>query len=90
MQSADNFVDLIKDLIKQELSKTDQTILCEVAAKGSKENCYDVYIVPDYHTIIHNIPNQTRFEPKNGDYVYVYKINNDFNNSFICCVKNPG
>ncbi len=87
MKSADNLLNIIKDLINAELDKRDKVVLCEVAAKNEDGYYYDVYVVPDTKTVIHNIPNQTRYDPQVGDYVYVYKVENDFNNSFICFVK---
>lgn len=82
-KAANLMVDIIKDIIQQELSKRDCTILCMIREKKD-ENHYDVSIVPDNNTIIRNVTNMTKFELSVGDYVYVYKINNQLSNSFIC------
>ena len=87
MKAANDLVDIIKDLIRQELDKRDSVILCEIAAKNADGSAYDVYVVPDHTTLIHNIPNMTRFDLNVGEYCYVYKIQNSFANSFICYVK---
>ena len=76
-------VDVIREIVRQELSGLDSTILCQVKDK-TDDHHYDVYIVPDTRTVIHNVVNMTVFDLKAGDYVYVYKIKNQLSNSFIC------
>lgn len=88
MKAADELVDIIKDIIQQELNKRDCVILCRVAAKSVDSDYYDVYVVPDTTVVLHNVPNMTKFNLNIGDYCYVYKIQNNFTNSFICCAKN--
>jgi hypothetical protein len=87
MAAEEKMVEIIKEIIDQKLAQRDQTVLCEVVAKNADNSMYDVYVVPDTKTVIHNIPNMTKFDIKVGEYCYVYKINNNFNNSFICYVK---
>lgn len=73
---------LINDVIKQQLETKDQVALCQIASPGDNES-YNVYVVPDDSVIIHNIPNKFGFSLKTGDYVYVFKVGNQFSNSFI-------
>lgn len=87
---ADNMVDIIRDIVREEVSKTDSTLLCRVKNIYS-ENAVDVIPVSDKTLILHNIPNMTKYDLSIGDYVYIYKINNQLDNSFVCYVlgKNP-
>ena len=81
-------VDIIRDIVRDELSTRDATILCQIKNKKD-ENYYDVIIVPDEKTIVQNVVNMTKFDLQEGDYVYVYKINNQLSNSFICYKVTP-
>lgn len=81
-KSAKSLVDLIKQLIKQQLDEKDQVALCQIASPGS-DGKYNIYVVPDDANVIHGIPNKFGFELNTGDYVYVYKVGNQFAQSFI-------
>ena len=87
-RAANELVDIIRDVVRQELNKIDSTILCQVKAiKG--EDHYDVAIVPDDQTYLRNVVNMTKFDLEVGDYVYVYKIKNQLGNCFICYKVTP-
>ena len=88
MDAAEEMVNVIRDVIQQELSKKGQTILCQVVNKTDDKH-YDVYVVPDESEVVKNVLNTTRFDFKEGDYVYIYKINNQLNNSFIMSAVDP-
>lgn len=81
-KAINEFVDLIKEIIQQELDKTDSTVLCQIKNKKGN-NHYDVVIIPDNKNIVKNVVNMTKFDLEEGDYVYVYKINNQLSNCFI-------
>jgi len=89
MSAADKMVDVIRDIIQQELNKLDCTILCEVTSQVDA-NHYNVYVIPDKTSVIYNVPNMTKFNFTPGEYCYVYKIQNNLANSFICCKVAPG
>lgn len=82
-KSADNMVDIIRDIAQQEIAKRGSVILCQVEEQKDEYH-YDLTIVPDKSNIIHNVSNMTRFELSRGDYVYIYKVGNQLNNAFIC------
>lgn len=82
-KAANELVDIIRAMVAQEINKHDCTILCVVKEKKDDDH-YDVSIVPDNGVIIKNVTNMTKFNLDAGDYVYVYKINNQLSNSFIC------
>lgn len=79
---ANNFVDILRDVIRQEISELDTTLLCKVANINSNGS-YDVWIEPDEQTVVHNVQSISESRIEVGDYVYVYKIRNQLNNSFI-------
>ena len=81
-KTAKSMLDLIKELIKQQLDNKDQVSLCQIASPGS-DGRYNIYVVPDDANVIHGIPNKFGFDLNTGDYVYVYKVGNQFAQSFI-------
>lgn len=81
-KSADNMVNVIRELIKEELNTREQVVLCQIV-NDSETNIYDVYVVPDLDHEIHGIKSELNYPLHTGDYVYVFKINNQFANSFI-------
>ena len=81
-KTARSMLDLIKELIKQQLDNKDQVALCQIASPGS-DGRYNIYVVPDDANVIHGIPNKFGFDLNTGDYVYVYKVGNQFAQSFI-------
>lgn len=81
-KTAKSMLDLIEELIKQQLDSKDQVALCQIASPGS-DGRYNVYVVPDDTNVIHDIPNKFGFDLNTGDYVYVYKVGNQFAQSFI-------
>lgn len=83
MHSAETFLNEIKHIIQNEMSDIDQVALCQISSPGANSNFYNVYAVPDEQTEIHNIPNVFGYTLETGDFVYVYKIKNQFANSFI-------
>lgn len=89
MEAADKMVDVIRDIIQQELNKLDCTILCEVISQVDA-NHYNVYVVPDKTSVVYSVPNMTKFDFTPGEYCYIYKIQNNLANSFICCKVAPG
>ena len=76
------FLDLIKELIKNELAQTDATILCRIV-EANQDGTFNASIVPDSTTTIRNIKSICPETLEQGDYVYVYKFNNQLNNAII-------
>ena len=82
-KAAVQMVSMIKEIVSQEMDKRDSTILCRVEEQVDEFH-YNLTIVPDSSSIVRDVPNMTIFKLKQGDYVYVYKINNQLSNCFIC------
>lgn len=82
-QTAVDLVDLIRYIVRTELDKRDNTVLGRVVQRNS-DTSYDIYVEPDMDTVIHNISTVDGMEKlKPGDYVYVFKVNNQFHQAFI-------
>lgn len=82
ISAVNNMVDIIKEVVQDEINKQDNTVLCRVV-KANDNGFFDVFVEPDEQNIITNIPSLMDFGLKQNDYVYVYKIRNQLNNSFI-------
>lgn len=81
-KTAGDLVNIIRDIVREELSHMDNTIVCQVASVNN-DGTYDLYIVSDIKNIIHGISSISSAQLKVGDYVNVYKVKNQLNNSFI-------
>lgn len=88
MKSADDFVALIREMIREELAHIDNAIICKVQSVNTDQTV-NIYLMPDTTTIIPNIPNDSPYELKAGDNVVLYKIKNQVSNSFIIAKLNP-
>ena len=83
MGAVNDFVDVIRDIYQQEEAFKDSTVLCQVVGQ-TDDLRYDVCVVPDMSTVLHGIPNETPYVFRSGDFCYVYKLNNQLSNAFIC------
>lgn len=82
-KAAEKFVDLVRDIVQQELDKEDDLVLCEVTEKKDDIH-YDVNVLLDENNVVvQNVTNVTPMDLKKGDRVYLYKIKNTLQNSFI-------
>ena len=81
-KAANELVDIIRDIVLRELDKRDSTSLCQVIEQKDDIH-FNVYVVPDEDTVIENVLNSSGLDVQVGDYVYIYKIGNKLNNSFI-------
>lgn len=82
-KAAEKFVDLVRDIVQQELDREDDLVLCEVTEKKDDIH-YDVNVLLDENNVVvQNVTNVTPMDLKKGDRVYLYKIKNVLQNSFI-------
>ena len=71
-------VDIIRELIKDEIDKTDNTVLCTIEAE-EEDGRYTVSVVgaPDNQgSLIHGVVNITDYQLEVGSQCYVYAIRN--------------
>lgn len=80
--SGNQLVNLIREITKIEISKEDTTCICQVDSINS-DGTANIIILPDMETKINNIQNNSNNEIASGDFVVLYKIKNQINNSFI-------
>lgn len=81
--SAQDLVALVREVVREELSSRDSTVLGQVVQKNTNGS-YDLYIEPDHEIVIHDIMPLFRDVILNvGDFVYVYKFHNQLSNSVI-------
>ena len=82
MNTSKQLVSLIIYLIKEEISKKDASIICQIASVN-ENGTMNIILPSDPDTIIPNIKNTSGYEFVAGDYGVLYKIENKLNNSFI-------
>ena len=81
--SAQDLVALVREVVREELSSRDSTVLGQVVQKNTNGS-YDLYIEPDHEIVIHDVMPLFRDVILNvGDFVYVYKFHNQLSNSVI-------
>lgn len=83
LSSAQDLVDLVREVVREELDSRDNTVLGQVVQK-KPDGTYDLYVEPDHENIVHNVVPLFRDVVLNaGDFVYVYKFHNQLSNSVI-------
>lgn len=80
--NAEQLVDLIREIVREEVGKQDNTVPC-IVNSVNEDNTVDLCILPDLDTVIKQIPNPNRIDCREGDTVLLYKVRNQINNSFI-------
>lgn len=81
-QSTDIMLSLVKDIVRSELDKRDQVVICKVV-ETYKDGYYDLIVVPDESNKIKRMYTIANYALNTGDYVYLYKVKNSFQNAFI-------
>lgn len=87
--NATDFLDLINSMIEDKLSKMDQVDICQIVSNDNGTNRYNIKLISDGNTIIHDVINCSRFSFSAGDYAYILKIKNQLNNAIIIGANNP-
>ena len=82
MNTSEQLVSLIRELIREEMSKKDASSICQIASVN-ENGTVNIILPSDPDTIIPNIKNTSGYEFVSGDYGVLYKIENKLNNSFI-------
>lgn len=80
--AATAMVELIRDLIKQESAKEDDTATCCIMA-CNPDGSYDITVLPDTITLVRSVKSITPENLKVGDYAYIFKFKNKLNNAVI-------
>ena len=82
VNTSEQLVSLIRELIREEISKKDASSICQIASVN-ENGTVNIILPSDPDTIIPNIKNTSGYEFVSGDYGVLYKIENKLNNSFI-------
>lgn len=92
MGKADNraagaIVDLIKEIVRDELSKRDQIFVGTIQQRNASNDTYSIYIDTDLSNgkpaVMNNIPNESKHTYKTGDHVYVMEVRGQVAQAFI-------
>lgn len=82
MTNAEQLVDLIREIVREEVKKQDSTVPCIVDSVND-DGTINLCILPDLDTVIGRIYNPNHIDCQEGDTVLLYKVKNQINNSFI-------
>lgn len=82
------FVEAIRETIRQEVSKMSSDAVCEIESVND-DGTLNVYLLPDKTNIIRKIINQTRYNFNRGDYALLYLIKNRVSDSFVIAKYSP-
>lgn len=87
---ANDFLNIIRSLIKEEQQKQDRTEICQIDSIN-EDGSLNIKILSDFDQIrvIPNIQNQSVYEFKSGDFAIIYLIQNQLSNSFIIAKCQP-
>ena len=88
MGAANEMVDLIKKIIREEEEKKDQIITATVLTRNDANDTYDVYIDSDLsptgrQALMKGMPNESKHIYRPGDHVYVMKVRGQVAQGFI-------
>jgi len=88
---AKDFVEVVRDVMRQELNNRDSTAICIVESVNG-DGTLNLYVLPDRQTVVRNIINQCRYNFNAGDTALLYLIGNRLSNSFVIAKYNarPG
>lgn len=89
MEASEMFVDLIRTLIREELSSQDSTEMCIIQNYDAITDRYGVSVLPDRRTVIPNIINASKYHFNSGDIGVLYKMGGRLSNSFLIAKVNP-
>ena len=84
---AKDFVEIMRDTIRQVLDDRDSTAICLVESVNPNETL-NLFVLPDKQTVIRNIINQCKYKFKPGDTALLYLVNNRLSNSFVIAKYN--
>lgn len=86
-KNAGGFVDIVRDIARQEIADGDTTAVCTVESVNA-DGTLNLYVLPDTHNVITNVINQCRFDFQSGDTALLYKIGNRTSNAFVIAKYN--
>lgn len=80
--NANEFLSLIRETIDQQLSTRSHDAV-GVVRSVNNDGSLDMTFPPDNSTVIHGVPNQTRYNFSKGDMALVYIVQNKLQDAFV-------
>lgn len=87
-ENAKLFVEEIRNIIDQHLSKLSKEKICEIESIND-DGTLNVYFDNDNSNVIHNVINESRYNFKRGDRGYIYLIGGSLSNAFVFAKCSP-
>lgn len=82
MNTSEQLITLIRELVKEETKSIDRSLIC-VVDSVSYDGTLNIKLLSDENTVLSNIPNNSGYEFKSGDYAILYKLGNTLSNAFV-------
>lgn len=82
MNTSEQLITLIRELVKEEVKDIDRSLIC-IVDSVNYNGTLNIKLLSDENTVLSNIPNNSGYEFKSGDYAVLYKLGNALNNSFV-------
>lgn len=83
MNSAQDFVTIMRQMIREEVNRMDRVVPCSIITYHSANDTADITLLSDEQTVIYGIHNFSKFKFNVGDIAYLYLIQNRLSDSFI-------
>jgi len=80
--AASEFLNTLDSVISEKLKRVDDTILCRIR-QVNDDGTVNVVVEPDESNVVTGVGNILMGELKEEDYVWVYRIGQNFTNSFV-------
>lgn len=87
-KEAGDFVNVVRDIVRQELSTHDSTVVAMVESINA-DGSLNLYVLPDMNNVVHNVTNQCRYSFNPGDTATLFLINGKVNNAFVVAKHDP-
>ena len=80
--NAEPLVDLIREIVREEVKKQDNTVPCIVNSVND-DGTVNLCILPDLDPVVSRILNPNQIDCREGVTVLLYNVKNQINKSFI-------
>ena len=87
-KSAQELINLIRDIVSAEVDKQDSAIVC-IVESVNENGSLNIFLPPDRTTVIRNIVNSSKYEFASGELGILYKIQNSLSNAFVMAKVAP-
>ena len=78
-----DFLTLIRNLVDEKIAARDHVEICQVVSDDNGSGKYNIKLLSGEGTVIQDVVSSRKTSFKNGDYVYILKVQNNLSNSII-------